>query len=433
MKHHIVVKVNTSKNDQQIPFWGDVALGKAAPKQSFSPAVDALFESFNLKFRVTAEYERKGINWSEQELRSQFDKYYRIILVEKKEFPEELVERLRLIPEISSVERGQFIASDIPRVSEASSARGYRMDAARKAIGLDETLKRVQGHPEVKIAVLDTGLDTDHPELKHCLLPGFDFVNIISGANQFVGDFLGYDPDPSDEVGHGTHVAGIICGRGLGMPSGVVPKCKIIPVRVLGAMKKGESRVGAGLVGNINAGIKWAVDQGADVINMSLGIVHEGGGLPHEEVVEYAKDNGVTIVAATGNDGQNSIYFPSGLPHVISVGATDESFSNVAPFSTYGDQVDFVAPGTEIYSTYLEGKYAFSTGTSHAAPFVAGAVAMLKSYALKRGRKLHDNQVKYILKHTSDKVGVRFKDYKTGYGIINLPDAIKLLEYKWNN
>ena len=434
MKHHIVVKTQGRLERDFYPFWGDVAAGKSNPVTTFSKDVDALFNSYNLGFAVTSEYKKKGGLWSEKELRNNLDQFYRIILTENKEFPEALIEQIRLIPEIKSVTRGAYVTAEIPKVSQAKSdfSTQLRMDKARKAIGLDDVASKSRGHAQVKVAVLDTGIDLDHPELVHCLLPGFDFVNIISGANQFVGDYLGYDPDADDEVGHGTHVAGIIGAKGLSMSPGVVPNCKIIPVRVLGAMKKGSGRVGAGLVGNINAGIKWAVDQGADVINMSLGIVHEGGGLPHEDVVQYAKDHGVTIVAATGNDGQNALYYPSALPYVIGVGAMNDSFVHVAPFSTYGDQVDFVAPGTEIYSTYLKGQYAFSTGTSHSAPFVAGAAALLKSYALQKGRQLKDRHVKYILKHTSDKISNRFKDYKTGYGMINLKDAIKFLEYRLN-
>jgi thermitase len=211
---------------------------------------------------------------------------------------------------------------------------------------------------------------------------------------------------------------------------GVVPECKVMPIRVLGAMQRGSKRVGAGLVDNINTGIKWAIDHGADVINMSLGIQQTGGGLPHQEVVDYAQQKGVTIVAASGNDGKEQLYYPGALPHVIAVGAMDEQ-DGIPPFSTYGKQVSFIAPGTNIYSSYLNGNYAFSTGTSHAAPFVTGAVALLKSYALKqRNYRLSDSQVKHILKHTADKVDTRFKHHKAGFGRLNLADALRLLNYK---
>lgn len=432
MKQHIIVKASFEPIEGNYPFWGDVALGLKQPGISLYPPIDNLMNQYHLPFVVTQEYPKRSDNWTKEELKTGLNQYYRLILRANKSIPAELLDQIRLIPEVKHVNKSNFVSSELPRTSIGQSIPKQRLDDPRKFIGLDKVSPYSKGHPSIKIAVLDTGIDLNHPELQHCLLPGFDFVDIISGANQFVGDYLGYDQDPDDEVGHGTHVAGIIGAKGIAMSPGVVPNCKIIPVRVLGAMKKGSSKVGAGLVGNINAGIKWAVDNGADVINMSLGIIHEGGGLPHEEVVSYAQEKGVTIIAATGNDGQNALYFPSALPHVIAVGALDEEFRGAAHFSTYGDQVDFVAPGTDIYSTYLEGKYAFSTGTSHSAPFVSGAAALLKSYALQHGRKIEDKHIKYILKHSSDKTGKHFKDFKTGYGILNLPDALKLLNYKLN-
>jgi thermitase len=215
------------------------------------------------------------------------------------------------------------------------------------------------------------------------------------------------------------------------MPCGVVPECKVLPVRVLGAMQQGARRVGAGLIDNINVGIKWAVDQGADVINMSLGIRHTDGGLPHADVIDYARRKGVTVVAAAGNDGQEELYYPGALPYVLAVGAVDEG-GDVARYSTFGPQVSFVAPGTNIYSTYLDGRYAFSTGTSHATPFVTGACALLKSMARARGRTLTDGQTKHVLKHTADRIGTTFKDKHAGFGLINLFDAARLLDHKLN-
>ena len=211
----------------------------------------------------------------------------------------------------------------------------------------------------------------------------------------------------------------------------IVPQCKILPVRVLGAMKDGEEVVGAGLIDNINTGIKWAVDNGADVINMSLGIKREGGGLPHEEVINYALQKGVTVVAASGNDGTQDEYYPGALKGVLAIGAVDEN-DEIADFSTYGKQVSFVAPGTNIYSSFKKQEYAFASGTSQASPFVTGSIALLKSYALDNGKKLNDGQIKYILKNTADKPDNRLKNDKWGYGRINLIDAIKLLNHKLN-
>ena len=194
-------------------------------------------------------------------------------------------------------------------------------------------------------------------------------------------------------------------------------------------MKRDGRTIGAGLVDNINVGVKWAVDQGADVINMSLGIRHEAGGLPHEEVIAYAARRGVTVVAASGNDGSDALYYPGALPEVVAVGAVDRN-GEVASFSTWGDEVDLVAPGVDIYSAAPDGGYAFSTGTSHASPFVAGAAALLRAVALARGRRIRDQHVKHILKHTADRIDKRFKSPKAGFGRLNLADAVRLLEFR---
>lgn len=433
MKPHLVIKASASFYVPTMPFWGDVALGKSKASSSFSTHVDRLFQEFNLDFIVTSEYPKKHDNWTDDEIKAEINRFYRIILLEETNFPPALLNRLELLPEIEQVKLGGITSTPLPELTLSLGKQdSQRYDKARKAIGLDKVSRDTLGDPSVIVAVLDTGIQLKHPELQHCLLPGYDFVDIIAGANEFVGDFLGYDTDPDDEVGHGTHVAGVIAAKGIHMSPGVVPNCKILPVRVLGAMQRGNDRVGAGLIDNINSGIKWAVDQGAQVINMSLGIVHEGGGLPHEEVVNYAKGKGVTIVAATGNDGQNAKYYPSSLPHVIGVGALDKEMVHAATFSTFGDQVDFVAPGTDIFSTHIDGKYAFSSGTSHSTPFVTGAIALLKSYAKQKGKSLNDQQIKYILKHSSDKLGKNFKDLKAGYGMLNLEDALQMVKYKLN-
>ncbi len=362
------------------------------------------------------------------------NRIYRVILRRDTDIPQDLIEQIRLIPDVERVriaESASFeIAATLPHVVQM----GQNTDiASRKAIYLPEAHLLTRGDAEIRIAILDTGIDTNHPELTQVLDPGYDFVNIIDGADNFVGDFLGADPDPLDDVGHGTHVAGIIGAQGKEVPTGVAPRCRILPVRVLAAMKQGGRRIGAGLVDNIDAGVKWAVDQGADVINMSLGVRQSEGGLPHQEVIDYAYRRGVTVVAASGNDGTNESYYPGAFQSVITVGAWDGNRSEVAPFSTWGRQVSFVAPGTEIYSTHIDGGYAFSSGTSHAAPFVTGAVALLKSFAKALGYRLSDSQVKHVLKHTSDKTGTVFKDMHSGYGIVNIQDALKFTRYKLMN
>lgn len=426
MKNHLIIWLN-DKADQipSLPFWGDLIKNKTPEAYRFIQAVEDLFGKYNVPAIYTNEYKPRLTSWSSDEIASQLHRVFRVILLQDRAFPERLVEEIKLLPVIKQVKMGGIGVAEIPKaVSMAIPGPDHTA-----LIYLREAHAFSQGHQNIKIAVLDTGVDTHHPEINHAMLPGMDYVDILDGAGQFIGDYLGYDTDPDDEVGHGTHVCGILAAQGKKMNRGVAPDCKIIPVRVLGALKKDDQVVGAGLIDNINNGIKWAVDQGADIINMSLGIKHEGGGLPHAEVIQYARQKGVSIVAASGNDGTHDLYYPGALPGVMAVGAVDAT-GRMAPFSTYGSHVSFVAPGTNIISSFPHKQYTMSSGTSQASPFVAGAIALLKSYALKFGRTLKDSQVKYLLKHTADRSDTRLKDMKSGYGCINLLDALKLLQYK---
>jgi subtilisin family serine protease len=414
--------------------WTEQISSAQPPEEKFIDSVDDQFKSFNLPFITTYEFApQSGEQWSKDERRIGLNRVYRLILKKNTKIPPKLIQSIKLIPEVeyarsASIGKASLPESNIQRIARRD---GRKTDAgSRESIGLNWAHRYSRGDPSVMVAVLDTGISLKHPEYRSNLKKGFDFVDIIDGAGKFIGDAIGADAIPQDKwVGHGSHVTGIIAASGIGMPTGVVPECTILPVRVLGAMKQGRRYIGAGLVDNINSGVKFAVDKGAKIINMSLGVKHEAGDLPHQEVIDYAKRKGVTILAAAGNDGSNMIYYPGGHPYVITVGAMD-SDGMVAQFSTYGAHVDFIAPGTDIYSTFLADKYAFSSGTSHAAPFVAGAVALLKSYGRKKGHNISDSQAKYILKHSSDKIGRKFKDFKAGYGRLNILDALMLLDYK---
>jgi thermitase len=279
------------------------------------------------------------------------------------------------------------------------------------------------------VAVLDTGVDASHPELRGCITAQADFVNLEGlDTSEFIGDFLDYDALPEDEVGHGTHVSGIIAGVGVNMPAGVATGCSLIAVRTLASLRTPDGPSGAGIVDNINVAMKWAVDQGAHVINASLGIKHTGGGLPHAEVIDYAISRGVTVVAASGNDGTSEKYYPGALPGVIAVGATDMS-DGVASFSSYGAPVALVAPGTNIMSSDTSGGYKLASGTSQASPFVAGAAALLRSQAARRGVQLADADIKAIFMHTSDKDSASPRTPRRGYGRLNVLDACRLLHH----
>ncbi|MBU6953580.1 S8 family peptidase [Hahella sp. HN01] len=428
MKNHVRIKLRRPVAAlEDLPHWQQLLGNRRLEHERFLPDVDRIFHRHRLSFFATREYQPAGPDWSEDEIASGLNRVYRLVLSRDGDIPPDMIAEIRLLPEVEEAAPGDIGQMELNPRSAAMSARTDR--ASREAIFLEEAQAFSQGDSDIVVAVLDTGVELDHPELRHAIRGGYDFVNILDGASEFIGDYIDADAIADDEVGHGTHVAGIIVGKGQGMPGGVAPRCKLIPVRVLAAMEKQGRRVGAGLIENINAGVKYAVDQGAHVINMSLGVRHEGGGLPHQEVIDYAYRKGVTIVAASGNDGLQEMYYPGAFETVIAVGAMDAQ-GQVADFSTYGDQVSFIAPGVDVYSAYLDNEYAFSTGTSHAAPFVTGAVALLKSYARKAGRTLSDGQIKHILKHTSDKIDNRFKHRKAGYGRLNLADAMRYLEFK---
>src|SRR5215218_5727197 len=216
------------------------------------------------------------------------------------------------------------------------------------------------------VAVVDSGVDPDHPDLADRLLPGRDYVG---------GDLDPRDDTIGDARGHGTQVAGIAAaatdnGRGI---AGVGWGARILPVKVL-------DRFGSGYDSDIAAGMTWAADQGADVINLSLGGAADSAVL--RDAVDYAGGRGSAVVAAAGNDGGRAISYPAAIPAVIAVSAGTRT-GEPAYFSNHGPWVDLSAPGYEVLTTDLvEGPgegYVFASGTSFAAPHVAGAAALVSA------------------------------------------------------
>jgi subtilisin family serine protease len=225
-----------------------------------------------------------------------------------------------------------------------------------RVIGLPQAWALTRGSSRVVVAVLDTGVDSHHPELRNALLPGYDFVN--------------GDTDPSDDHGHGTAVAGIVAARSnnrIGM-AGVCWNCSIMPVKVLNGAGQGDESV-------IAAGIVWAVDHGARVINLSLG----GPGIvpPLTSAIAYATGRGVTVVAAAGNNGTNELTYPAADRLALSVAATT-SVDQRYTWSNFGSWVRVAAPGCNIAPLSGGGEGVFC-GTSSATPVVSGLVALAYS------------------------------------------------------
>jgi type VII secretion-associated serine protease mycosin len=246
----------------------------------------------------------------------------------------------------------------------------------------------------VVVAVVDTGVDATHPDLAGRVLPGRDLVDPARDGR--------YDPN-----GHGTHVAGIIAaatdGSGVtGLASGV----RILPVRVLDTTGYGDDD-------RVAAGILWAADQGAQVINLSLGGPDPDPVL--KAAVEHVTTRGVIVVAAAGNDGMrgNPYSYPAAHEQTIAVAATQPGDTRAA-FSTSAPYVDIAAPGQSVLSTFPGGRFATLSGTSMAAPYVAAAAALLVSY-----RKMNRAEVTARLTGSATDLGAAGLDPNFGAGIVD--------------
>ncbi len=207
--------------------------------------------------------------------------------------------------------------------------------------------------PTVTVAVIDSGICLEHPDLAGRILPGFDFVED--------------DDTPQDDFGHGCGVSGIIAANTnnqIGM-AGVAPNAMVMPLRVLDAY-------GIGTYSDVAAAIVYAADNGAEIINLSLGGANPSTVL--ENAVNYADTYGVMVIGAAGNTGQASVLYPAAYDSVIAVGSVDFDLQQ-SSFSNYGPQIDLWAPGRDILTTTNANGYATMSGTSFAAPYVAGVVA----------------------------------------------------------
>ena len=213
----------------------------------------------------------------------------------------------------------------------------------------------------VRVCIVDTGVQFSHPDLLGQVVDGENFVANRQGQV----DPTKYD----DDNGHGTHVAGIVAAldNNIGVV-GVAPDAKLIAIKVL-------SSKGYGSTSLIAEGIRACIAKGADVINMSLGIVSDDASYVMLTAIQEAASAGVVIVAAAGNVGGALITFPARFSEVIAVTAIDSSYA-LASFSSWGPEADFTAPGVGVYSTFKSSRYTNYDGTSQAAPHVAGVIAL---------------------------------------------------------
>lgn len=251
---------------------------------------------------------------------------------------------------------------------------------------------------KVRVAVIDTGVDVDHPDLVANIHGG---INTIAPSPQY--------PDPhdfNDDHGHGTFVSGIIAAddNGIGI-IGVAPDCWLYGVKVLDA-------TGSGYISDIIEGIQWCIDKRMQVINMSFGSFYNPA---LQQACDAAWAAGIVLVGTEGAFGQ--ITYPAGFESVIAVAATDRN--DIQPYP-YGAELELVAPGEDILSTAGGGGYAVTSGVSFACPHVAGTAALV--IAIHPGYTNED--VRRVLRITAEDLGLPGWDPYYGYGMVDALAAV---------
>ncbi len=335
------------------------------------------------------------------------------------------VARFKVLNDLTVKEAAQLVEDD-PRIDFAEpnylarvSGQGDQDPYYAWQWNLDqvdaETAWKYSTGRGVTVAVLDTGVSRGGPDGIENLLSGYDFYY--------------NDSDPSDRDGHGTFVAGTIgqsSGNGVGV-AGLAPDANILPVKVM-------SDGGYGSVSAIANGIVWATDQGADVINMSLGTT--GASETLRQACEYAYNRGVVLIAATGNEYANYLNYPAKFDTVVAVGATRVDGRRSA-YSNTGSGVEILAPGGDLsrdqnsdgyadgvlQETYTQGQwtYTFWEGTSMAAPHVAAAAALIIEAGVS-----DPEDVRAILAETASDLGSSGYDSYHGFGRLNAGAAVEL-------
>ncbi|CAH0211345.1 S8 family serine peptidase [Peribacillus sp. Bi134] len=272
-----------------------------------------------------------------------------------------------------------------------------------KRLGTSAAWTKSMGSKELIVAIIDDGIDRNHEDLKGRIVNAYDTIRnrkyiVPKGA-------------------HGTHIAGIIAGsanNGIG-GTGVAPNVKLMPINVF----DGEYADTADII----EAIHYAVQQKANIINMSLGDTSYSEAL--NKAVQEAYKKGVLIVAAAGNEGDmgKSVQrvYPAAFSHVISVAATNSSDKRPS-YSNYHSTVDIAAPGDDILSTLPYGKYGWMSGTSMATPMVAGVAALIWSHE----PKLNTKEVEYRLYDSAVDLGVKGKDIYYGNGRVNAKKALEM-------
>lgn len=293
-----------------------------------------------------------------------------------------------------------FKISDCKVIKIAEKADKEIIDYGVKMVGAPLEWHETMGEG-IKVGIIDTGVDSDHPEIVNRIKDGVNF----SGGN--MDDF-------EDENGHGTHICGIVAAEknGIGIV-GVAPKADLYVAKAFN--KSGKTSFDA-----IEKSVKWLMEKNVDVINMSFSSSHASG--RYKSLIADVYRKGISIICAAGNEGElgeNTIGYPANFPETIAVSAVDIN-KNIADFSSQGHAAEISAAGIDIYSTYLNGGYATLSGTSMATPIITGAVAILMGKGrLRYDRKLTPDEIRLLLNIYTDNVSRTGRDKRYGYGIFS--------------
>ncbi|AWV04829.1 peptidase S8 [Burkholderia sp. JP2-270] len=328
-----------------------------------------------------------------------------------------------------------MVPMDAPgRLAPVPPAARFAQDA-RALVRMADAHAIERGDSSVTVGLIDSGIARQHPEFAHAFRAGADTVRLEPGdlspgvqllsGHGHRGDF------PEDRfVGHGMGCAGIIAAEGVAMPRGLGGDCRILPMRALAAARlPGNAHaVGLGAIADLDRALKLAVDLGAKVINMSFGTddatIAANRPKPHADTIAYAAARGCILVAASGNNGSVTRYWPAAYPQVIAVGAVGDD-GRPTPFSTRGPHVALCAPGERVLTSAIEA-YQLATGTSFAAPFVAGAAALLVAYAQRRAYPLDGATARDLLVATARPFAPGAAD-GCGAGILDAAAALQAL------